>query len=142
MGQVEASWALKGGMDSTLEIFGTRGVVYADLLKGMGLRAFSEKGFKDQPDLGKGWVYPEYDVLWNNGYPQEDRHFIDCMRSGATPEESGEDGLAVLEIMLAAYHSAGLGRKINLPFRPKGLTVPPVDLWLHPRPELGDGPIP
>lgn len=142
IGQAEASWALKGGMDSTLEIFGTKGVVYADLLKGMGLRAFSEKGFKDMWEPNKGWTYPDYDWLWNNGYPQEDRHFIECMRTGAVPEESGEDGLAVLEIMLAAYHSAGIGQKVALPFRPKGLTVPPVDLWLHPRRDLGAGPIP
>jgi len=142
VGQAEASWALKGGMDSTLEVFGTKGVVYADLLKGMGLRAFSEKGFKDLDEPNKGWLYPDYDWLWNNGYPQEDRNFIDCMRNGGTPEESGEDGLAVLEIMLAAYHSAGTGHKVHLPFCPKGLKVPPVDLWIHPQPGLGDGPIP
>jgi predicted dehydrogenase len=141
IGQAEASWTLKGGMDSTLEIFGTEGVVYADLLKGMGLRAFSEKGFPDMWEPNRGWTHPDYDWLWNNGYPQEDRHFIECMKTGAVPEESGEDGVAVLEIMLAAYHSAGIGRKVNLPFRPKGLTVPPVDLWLNPRPDLGNGPI-
>jgi len=142
IGQAESSWALKGGMDSTLEIFGTEGVVYADLLKGMGLRAFSEKGVPSLGDESKGWTFPDYDWLWNNGYPQEDRHFIECMRSGATPVESGEDGLAVLEIMLAAYHSAGIGQKVFLPFRPKGLNVPPVDLWIHPQKDLGIGPIP
>jgi len=141
VGQAESSWALKGGMDSTLEIFGTEGVVTADLLKGMGLRAFTDNGFPDAWDLGRGWVHPEYDVLWNNGYPQEDRDFVECMRTGRTPLETGEDGLAILEIMLAAYHSAGTGQKVLLPFRPKGVKVP-VHLWQHPRPELGRGPIP
>ena len=51
------------------------------------------------------------------------------------------DGLEVLEIMLAAYHSAGIGQKVMLPFRPKDVPVP-VDLWIHPRPGLGAGPIP
>jgi len=142
IGQAESSWALKGGMDSTLEVFGTEGVIQADLLKGMGLRAFSEKGFPEMWEPNQGWVFPDFEWLWNNGYPQEDRHFVECMKTGQVPMESGEDGLAVLEIMLAAYHSAGIGQRVRLPFRPKGLTVPPVDLWLHPRPELGAGPIP
>jgi len=140
VGQAESSWALKGGMDSTLEIFGTEGVVYADLLKGMGLRAFSENGVAGLED-SRGWSYPDYDWLWNNGYPQEDRHFVECMRTGAMPIESGEDGLAVLEIMLAAYHSAGIGRKVFLPFRPRDVPIP-VRLWQQPRPELGCGPLP
>jgi len=38
-----------------------------------------------------------------------------------------------MEILHAAYASAGLGKKISLPFRPKSIAKP-VDLWL--RPEL------
>lgn len=139
VGQAEASWALRGGMDSTFEIFGTDGVVYADLLKGSALRAFSREGFPGD-DETRGWSYQDYEWLWNNGYPQEDAHFIDCMINGNTPVESGPDGLAVLEIILAAYHSAGIGQKVTLPFRPKGIPYP-VDLWLNPRPELGAGPV-
>jgi hypothetical protein len=30
--------------------------------------------------------------------------------------------------MLAAYHSAAIGEKVTLPFRPKGVRYP-VDLW-------------
>ena len=140
IGQAEPSWALKGGMDSTLEIFGTEGVIYADLLKGSSLKTFSEKGFPGEDD-SQGWAHPDFEWLWNNGYPQEDKHFVDCMRTGKTPIESGIDGLEVLEIMLAAYHSAGIGQKVNLPFRPRDVKVP-VDLWINPRPELGVGPIP
>lgn len=140
VGQAEASWALKGGMDSTLEIFGTEGVVYADLLKGMGLKAFSENGFPGMWEPNQGWVHPDHDWLWNNGYPQEDRDFIECMRTGAAPVQNGKDGLDILEVILAAYHSAGIGQKVTLPFRPAGIEVP-VHLWQHPRPDLGAGPI-
>jgi len=35
------------------------------------------------------------------------------------PLETGEDGRAVLEIIMAAYASAGEGRRIDLPFEPK-----------------------
>ncbi len=140
VGQAESSWALRGGMDSTFEIFGTDGVVYADLLKGSALRAFSKNGFPESDEPSNGWTYHDYEWLFNNGYPQEDAHFIDCMLNGRQPDESGEDGLAVLEVILAAYHSAGIGRKVTLPFRPAGIPYP-VDLWLNPRPELGAGPV-
>jgi hypothetical protein len=37
----------------------------------------------------------------------------------------------VQEVLYAAYASAGLGRKIVLPFRPKGIAKP-IDLWRTP----------
>ena len=139
LGQVESSWTLKGGMSSTAEVYGTKGVLYGDLLEGMGIRAFSEEGFPEQPynqgQLGGpesvGWTRPDYEWLWNNGYPQEMADFLDAIRNGVTPTESAADGLAVLEIMLAGYYSAGTGRSIELPFRPKDIEFP-VDLWLMP----------
>jgi hypothetical protein len=39
----------------------------------------------------------------------------------------GEDGRAVLEIILAAYASAGTGQKIALPFQTD--VQRPIDLW-------------
>jgi len=126
----ESSWALQGGMDSVVEVYGTEGVIYGDLLRGMGLRVYSKRGY-DAPTLERtdGWSFPDYEWLWNNGYPQEMAHFIECIRSGKEPVESGKDGIAVLEIMLAAYESAATGRKVPLPFRPKGIHRP-IDLWL------------
>ena len=45
------------------------------------------------------------------------------------PLETGEDGKAVLEIIFAAYESAGTGRKVPLPFvPPEGKK--PIELWL------------
>ena len=140
VGVIESSWALKGGMDSIAEIYGTDGAIYADLLHGAGLKVFSEKGYGDFPSENQGWQFPPFDWNWSNGYPHEDRHFLESFMAGQTPSESAEDGLIVLEIMLAGYHSAGIGRKVFLPFRPKGIKAP-VHLWQNPRPELGEGPI-
>ncbi len=142
LAHVESSWALKGGMASTAEVYGTEGVLYGDLLTGMGLKAYSEKGFPEMShnraqvsgSESCGWSDPDFEWLWNNGYPQEMRNFLDCIRHGGTPLESAADGDAVLEIMLAAYHSAGTGRRVELPFRPDVET--PVDLWLSPRHDL------
>ncbi len=130
---VESSWALKGGMSSIVEINGTAGVLKTDVTLGSGMQVFSEVGYDSPPEERRGWTFPMYEELWQNGYPQEMQHFADCMRSGAAPSESGEDGLAVLEIMLAAYASAGEGRRVTLPYSPPSNTEFPVDLWLKGR---------
>ena len=41
---------------------------------------------------------------------------------------TGDDGRAVLEMMYAAYKSAGSGQTVNLPFSAK--VTKPIDLWL------------
>jgi len=76
----------------------------------------------------RGWSFCTFEELWNYGFPQEFAHFVDCVANDREPLETGEDGRAVLEIILAAYQSAGEGRKIALPSskRPKG---PPISLW-------------
>ena len=65
--------------------------------------------------------------MFNQGYPHELQHFIECVREDTTPLVTGEDGRAVLEMIYAAYASARSGAKVSLPFRP---TVrKPIDLW-------------
>ncbi len=129
---LESSWTLKGGMDSRTEIHGTSGVLYADLLQsGMGMKLYTDKGIKGEESSTKGWSHPDVDWNFQNGYPHELAHFLHCMETGKTPIESAEDGLAVMEIMLACYYSAGTGNKVELPFRPKGIKRP-IDLWKNP----------
>lgn len=130
---LESSWALLGGMDSIVHVFGDRGVLHVDLLKGMGLRLFSAEGYGDYPPATRGWSYPDYAWCWQNGYPQEDAHFFECMRTGASPLETAEDGKIVLEIMLACYQSAAEGRRVELPFRPPADVRYPVEIWLRRR---------
>jgi hypothetical protein len=43
----------------------------------------------------------------------------------------GRVGRVVQEVLYAAYASAGQGKKIALPFRPKGVKRP-IDLWKNP----------
>ena len=43
--------------------------------------------------------------------------------------ESGEDGREVLSILWAAYHSAGTGKRIDLPFRPPADVKRPIEMW-------------
>ena len=135
-----SGWIRQGGMVSTAEALGTKGRVKADLLAGgMGLEVYSQVGIpSDYPgddSKQKGWSFPNYAWLWENGYPQEMRNFVYAMLGREPLVESGEDGKRVLEIMLAAYHAAGTGRRVELPFQPPADLQYPVDLWLHPRPD-------
>ena len=43
-----------------------------------------------------------------------------------------ENGRAVLEIIYAAYQSAGKGRKVAWPYTPRNRSEVPVNLWLNP----------
>ena len=125
---LESSWALQGGMQSRLEIWGTKGYLDVDLLQRTGMRVFAERSVEGEAG---GWQHAHADALAENGYPQELAHFLRAFREGRVPEESGDDGLAVLEVLYAAYASAREGRTLALPFQPEGVRYA-VDLWLDP----------
>jgi predicted dehydrogenase len=74
-----------------------------------------------------GWTFTIYEEEWNYGFPQEMQHFVDCVADDAPPAVTGEDGRAVLEILFAAYQSAGTGRKVELPLFTEAKT--PYELW-------------
>ncbi|HYG37877.1 MAG TPA: Gfo/Idh/MocA family oxidoreductase [Cytophagales bacterium] len=127
----ENSWAKHGGMDDRCEIHGTGGVIYADLFMGNASVTYSKNGYgyaMEKADTTQGWSFTIFEEVFNQGYPHELRHFINCVREDKEPLLTGEDGRAVLEITYAAYASAGSGKKIALPFNPK--VVKPIDLWL------------
>ena len=60
------------------------------------------------------------------GYTNENRHMVECFRTGKKPIETFEDGLAVIEILMALYRSAELGRTINLGEEDLDDYIPPV----------------
>lgn len=126
----ENSWAKHGGMDDHCEVYGTEGVVYADLFRGNAALAYSKNGFgyaMEKADTTAGWSFPIFEEAFNQGYPHELKHFIDCVRNNKEPLVTGKLGRDVLEVIYAAYASAGQGKKIELPFRPK--VKKPIDLW-------------
>ncbi len=127
----ENSWAKHGGMDDRSEVYGTGGVVYADLFMGNASLAYSKSGYGyalEKADTTVGWTFPVFEEAFNQGYPHELKHFIECVQQNKQPLVTGDDGRAVLEIIYAAYASAAEGKKILLPFTPK--VSRPIDLWL------------
>lgn len=131
LGIAENSWAKPGGMDDRVEVYGTGGVIYADLFMGNSALTYSEAGYGyalEKAGSTQGWSFTVFEEAFNQGYPQELRHFIACVREDQPPLVTGEDGRAVLEILCAAYASARAGRKVPLPFTENAPR--PVDFWL------------
>lgn len=134
VGLAEESWTKPGGMDDRAEVFGSEGQAYADLLYGNALRTYSRRGLDyavEKAGETRGWTFPMFEENWNYGFPQEMRHFVDCVRNGRTPTENGHDGRAVLEAIFALYASASEGRRIALPF--PNDAERPIDLWVNRR---------
>jgi predicted dehydrogenase len=126
----EESWTKLGGMDDRAEIHGSEGVAYADVLQGNSIQTYSTKGVEyavEKAGNTIGWSYTMYEENWNYGFPQEFIHFVDCVKNDKQPRVTGEDGKAVLEIIYAAYASAGSGTKISLPFKTE--VDKPFKLW-------------
>lgn len=128
----EDSWAKHGGMDDKVEVYGLGGVAYADLFMGNAAITYSKDGYgyaMEKADTTQGWSFTIFEEVFNQGYPHELKHFIECVRENKQPLVSGEDGRAVMELIYAAYASAGKGAKVFLPFEPK--VAKPIDLWLQ-----------
>ncbi|WP_242917942.1 Gfo/Idh/MocA family protein [Pontibacter liquoris] len=127
---MEESWTKLGGMDDRAEIHGSEGVAYADVLQGNSILTYSTKGVGyavEKAGNTVGWSFTMYEEMWNYGFPQEFEHFVDCVKNNRQPLVTGEDGKAVLEIIFAAYESAGTGRKVALPFKTEA--EKPIRLW-------------
>jgi predicted dehydrogenase len=59
------------------------------------------------------------------GYTAEDRHMVDAFLAGKRPSETFADGVAVMEMLMALYRSAELGRTVMLPDPELEEYVPP-----------------
>ncbi|HDT14470.1 MAG TPA: Gfo/Idh/MocA family oxidoreductase [Candidatus Aminicenantes bacterium] len=62
------------------------------------------------------------------GYTAENRHMVRSFREGRRPEENFGDGVAVAELLMAAYRSAELGKTLTFPNKGLETYVPPVAL--------------
>jgi predicted dehydrogenase len=62
----------------------------------------TEAEFRASYKHGSESVYP---LQWSEPLRGECAHFLDCIRTGATPRSSGEDGLKVVQILETAQRS-------------------------------------
>ena len=135
IGLAEESWTKLGGMDDRAEIHGSKGVAFADLLHGNAIEAYSQDGYSyavEKAGSTQGWSFPIYEETWNYGFHGEMAHFVECVLHDKEPLVTGADARVVMEVLFAAYQSAGTGRKVQLPFHTDA--AKPIDLWWKPEP--------
>src|SRR5260221_8340272 len=126
----EESWTKLGRMDDRAEVHGADGVAYADLLHGNAIETYSRGGYYyavEKAGSTRGWSFTIYEEAGNYGFHAEMAHFVDCVQNDKPPLVTGEDGRAVLEVIFAAYESAGTGQKVTLPFHSDAQH--PIDHW-------------
>ncbi|MBW7995079.1 MAG: Gfo/Idh/MocA family oxidoreductase [Candidatus Glassbacteria bacterium] len=114
----EGNYITVGGMDDKVEIYGSEGRLNIDLTFSSPIQAYSRSGFEyaiEKTDTTKHWTWPAVDEFANLGYVEQLRYFIDCVRKNEEPKFGvrGEDGLAAVEICLAAYESAETGKVVK-----------------------------
>ncbi|HZO86834.1 MAG TPA: Gfo/Idh/MocA family oxidoreductase [Chthonomonadaceae bacterium] len=129
-GLAEESWARKGGMDDRAEAYGSKGCSYAYLHMGIALQTYSEVGYDyvvEKAPVSTGWSYTIYEELWNYGFPQEFQHFVECVRDDKEPLVTGEHARTTLEMIFAAYASAGRNARVSFPLQTDARL--PIDLW-------------
>jgi len=130
----EDSWAKHGGMDDRIEVYGDRGVAYADLFRGNSSLIYSADGYdyaSEKAGATSGWTFPVFEEAFNQGYPQELKHFVSCVREDKEPVVTGSDGRAVLELINAAYAAAGRGAKVAMPFAEADVNRPIELMWRY-----------
>ncbi|MCW5695613.1 MAG: Gfo/Idh/MocA family oxidoreductase [Bauldia sp.] len=128
------SWAYVGpGLRIQLELLGPEYAMEFSTLS-TGLKVFMSRavsGAQGEDMLEKqnaemGLMPVPDDEAGVYGYTDENRHMVECFRTGRTPIETFADGVAVIEILMALYKSAEEGRTIIVADEDLTNYVPPV----------------
>ena len=115
----ELSWTTRGGLDLRNEIHGSEGSIFTDVTRGTPIQTFTtgSAGYVvEKADIDFGWTRPLPEEAFTYGYQAEMRHFVECVREGATPRETYEDGYTVSCILEAGYAAAQKGRWVRVKY--------------------------
>ena len=114
MGQVEVSWAFRGGMDLRDEVAGTGGTILLNHWLRTGFEMFSAGGsggyVAEKLEGDRGWLFPVGDEVHELGYTHMFSDMFDAMEAGREPVETFYDGYVVNAILDACYRSAASKR--------------------------------
>jgi predicted dehydrogenase len=125
--ETTTSWCYVGaGLRLSMELLGPEYALQINSLDA-GLKIFFSREVKgkagedlvEKQNAEVGLMPVVADEATEYGYIAENRHMVQSFLKGVRPEENFEDGLAVTELLMAAYMSAETGKTV--PFRPKGL---------------------
>ena len=115
--ELEANYVTSGGMEDSIDFYGTKGCLHVDLTFSSPIRAFSVEGVSyavEKAEITTGWSRPAVDEKYNLGYVAEISHFVDCAVKGTDAKVGlrGRDGYEALKVINLIYESAREGRHI------------------------------
>jgi predicted dehydrogenase len=132
--EATTSWAYVGaGLRLQLELLGPEYSMEFNSLS-TGLKIFLSREVRgaqgedlvEKQNAEQGLMPVLEDEAAAYGYVNEDRHMVEAFRKGIPPMETLDDGLAVVEILIALYRSAEIGKTVNFPLRGLEKYVPSV----------------
>ena len=111
VGQVEASWTVRGGMAVVLEIWGDEGMLtYDRTALAQPIKIFARRAtdayVMEKAESDRGWLFPMVEEYRKYGYQGEIEHFLDAIRNGREPSATFREGLEVNRVIDAMYASA------------------------------------
>lgn len=110
LGQIEVSWAFRGGMDLRDEVAGSEGTIWLDHFLRTGFQYFTNVGsggyVAEKAEGDKGWLFPVGDEANELGYTHMFLDVFDAMDQGTKPLEDFYDGYVVNAMIDACYRSA------------------------------------
>jgi predicted dehydrogenase len=132
--ETTTSWAYVGaGLRIQLELLGPEYAMEFSSLNA-GLKLFLSRNIRgsegedlvEKQNAEQGLMPVIEDEAGIYGYTNEDRHMVECFRTGATPTETWHDGLEVVRLLMALYRSAEIGQTVRFPVDDLEDYVPPV----------------
>ena len=121
--EATTSWAFVGaGLRIQLELLGPEySMEFSSLSTGLKVflsRAVSGEAGEDlveKQNSEQGLMPVIEDEAGVYGYTDENRHMVECFRKGVRPIETFEDGVGVMELLMALYKAAETGRTVTFP---------------------------
>src|SRR5580704_4891098 len=111
MGDLYGSWTTGFG-DKTLEVYGTNGSIFVDLVGKQGGHIFIRKRITES-SRPEGWS--NLGILWKYGYIGEARHFIDTVLGKVEPQATGRDAIEAQRLAVLADQSIRTGQLAHIP---------------------------
>ncbi len=132
--EATSSWAYVGaGLRIQLELLGPEYAMEFSSLN-TGLQIFMSREVRgdqgedlvEKQNAEQGLMPVLEDEAGVYGYVAENRHMVDAFRNWRMPDETFHDGLAVVQMLMALYRSAELGRTVYLDQDDLEDYIPPV----------------
>ena len=110
IGQIEVSWAFRGGMDLRDEVSGTEGTIWLNHWLRTGFEMFTAAGkggyVAEKAEQDTGWLFPVGDEAGELGYTDMFADMLAALDEDREPVETFWDGYVVNAVVDACYASA------------------------------------